>query len=212
MRGLKVPGLQVLVHVGALLPLAWLGWQFSQDQLTANPIREIQLRTGRYALNLLVLSLACTPIYNVFGFRPAKQWRRTLGLYAFMYATLHLLNFIGLDYGFDFALIREGVSSKRFALVGFAAFLILLLLAITSTKGWVIRLGKNWKRLHRLLYVAGILAVTHFMWQAKSKADLREPLIYGAVVIVLLVLRIPVISEIIGRPFRRFRQKQAIIL
>lgn len=203
MRGLKVPGLQVLVHIGALLPLVWLIWQFSQGQLTANPIREVQLRTGKYALNLLVLSMACTPIYNIFGFGPARRLRRTLGLYAFMYASLHLLNFIGLDYGFDFALIQEGISSKRFALVGFAAFLILLLLAITSTKGWVKRLGENWKRLHRLLYVAGVLAVLHFVWLTKSKADLRVPLIYGAVITLLLIVRIPVISKIISRPFNR---------
>ncbi len=200
MPKLKVPGLQVLVHIGALLPLAWLTWQFSQDQLTANPIREIQLRTGKYALNLLVLSLACTPVYNIFGFKPALQLRRTLGLYAFMYSGLHLLNFIGLDYGFDFALIREDIADKPFALVGLAAFLILLPLAVTSTKGWVKRLGKNWQCLHRLLYLAGLLAVVHFIWLTKSKADLRVPLIYGGIIMLLLIVRIPIIRGLIGRP------------
>ena len=200
MPKLKVPSLQLLVHIGALLPLAWLVWQFSQDQLTANPIREIQLRTGKYALNLLVLSLACTPVYNIFGFKPALQLRRTLGLYAFAYAGLHLLNFIGLDYGFNFALIKEGITDKPFALVGLAAFLILLPLAVTSTKGWVKRLGNNWPRLHRLLYVAGILAVVHFIWLTKSKADLRVPLIYAAVIVLLLIVRIPVIRRLISRP------------
>lgn len=200
MPKLKVPGLQVLVHIGALLPLVWLAWQFSQGQLTANPIREIQLRTGRYALNLLVLALACTPVYNIFGFKPALQLRRTLGLYAFVYAGLHLMNFIGLDYGFNFALIREGIAAKPFALVGLAAFIILLPLAVTSTKGWVKRLGNNWQRLHRLLYVAGVLAVLHFIWLTKSKADLHVPLIYGAIIGILLIIRIPVINKIISRP------------
>ena len=200
MPKLKVPGLQVLVHIGALLPLAWLAWQFSQNQLTANPIREIQLRTGKYALNLLVLTLTCTPVYNIFSFKPALQLRRTLGLYAFMYAGLHLLNFIGLDYGFDFALIKEGIADKPFALVGLAAFLILLPLAITSTKGWVKRLGNNWPRLHRLLYVVGILAVVHFIWLTKSKADLLVPLVYAAVITLLLIVRIPIIGRLISPP------------
>lgn len=191
MPKLKESGLQLLVHIGALLPLAWLAWQFSQDQLTANPIREIQLRTGRYALNLLMLTLACTPVYNIFGFKPVRRLRRTLGLYTFMYAGLHLLNFFGLDYGFNFGLIREGIYDKPFALVGLAAFLILLPLAITSTKGWVKRLDNNWPRLHRLLYVAGVLAVVHFIWLTKSKADLRVPLIYAAVIVLLLIVRIP---------------------
>ena len=200
MPKLKVPGLQILVHIGALVPLAWLAWQFSQDNLTANPIREIQLRTGRYALNLLVLTIACTPVYNIFGFKPARQWRRTLGLYAFMYAGLHLLNFIGLDYGFNFALIEEGIAAKPFALVGLAAFIILLPLAVTSTKGWVKRLGNNWPRLHRLVYLAGILAVIHFIWLTKSKAGIRLPLVYGAVIALLLIVRIPVIRRLISRP------------
>jgi len=199
MPKLKVAGLQLLVHIGALLPLAWLVWEFSQDQLTANPIREIQLRTGRYALNLLVLTLACTPVYNILGFKPALQLRRTLGIYAFMYAGLHLLNFLGLDYGFNFALIKDGIAAKPFALVGLAAFILLLPLAVTSTKAWVKRLGNNWPRLHRMVYVAGILAVLHFIWLAKSKASLLEPLIYSAVIAFLLVLRIPVIRGLISR-------------
>ena len=209
MPKLKVPGLQLLVHMGALLPLAWLAWQFSQDNLTANPIREIQLRTGKYALNLLVLSLACTPVNNIFGFKPARRLRRTLGLYTFGYAALHLLVFIGLDYGFNFALIREGIAAKPFALVGLAAFLILLPLAITSTKGWVKRLGKNWSRLHRLLYVAAVLAVLHFIWITKSKADLRVPLIYGGIIVILLIVRIPVIRMLISRHVHRFIEKPA---
>ena len=177
--------IQLLAHVAALSPLAVLVWDFAQGQLTVNPIQEIQLRTGRYALVLLALSLACTPINIVFGFNWVLRLRRMLGLYAFMYASLHFLNFVGLDYGFDFALIWEDIAEKRFVLAGFAAFLSLLLMAVTSTKGWVKRLGKNWVRLHWLVYVAAALAATHFLWQVK--ADFRVPLLYGVVALLLIV-------------------------
>jgi sulfoxide reductase heme-binding subunit YedZ len=186
-----------LVHVGALLPLALLLWDFSQDQLTVNPIQEITFRTGKYALVLLVLSLACTPVNSVLGFKAALRVRRPLGLYAFMYVGLHFLTFVGLDYGFDLDLLREAVFEKRYALVGFSAFLTLIPLAVTSTKGWMKRLGKRWKRLHRLVYLAALLAVVHFIWLVKS--DIREPLLYGAAVMLLLLLRVSAIRRGISR-------------
>ena len=154
-----------------------------------NPIQEVTLRTGRYALILLILSLACTPLNTLLGFRWVLPLRKWLGLYAFMYASFHFLIFIGLDYGFDLELILEAIFEKRYALVGFTAFLILLPLAITSTKGWMKRLGKNWKRLHRWVYLASLLVIVHFVWLVK--ADIRRPLAYGAVVVLLLVLRTP---------------------
>ena len=192
----KKPGLsrlQIFAQVGALLPLAVLIWDYFQDNLTVNPIQEITFRTGKYALVLLVLSLACTPLNTLIGFREALRLRRPLGLYAFMYASFHFLTFIGLDYGFDLELIYEAIFEKRYALVGFAAFLILLPLAITSTKGWQKRLGKNWKKLHQLVYVAAGLVVVHFVWGVKS--DIREPLIYGAIVLSFLLLRVPAIRQ-----------------
>lgn len=179
------------------MPLAILFWDFTQGQLTADPIREIQLRTGKYALTLLVLTLACTPISRVSGLKPVMALRRPLGLYSFMYASLHFLNFVGLDYGFDFALIREDMVTKRFAWFGLAAFLGLIPLAATSTRGWMRRLGKNWERLHWLVYLAALLAVSHFILQAK--AGIRVPLIYGAVVVFLLILRVPRIRRIMTR-------------
>lgn len=196
-RRLSGNWLRVLVHIGALLPLAILLWDFWQNRLTVNPIQEITLRTGKSALVLLVLALACTPINSVFGFKPVLRLRRPLGLYAFMYASLHFLTFVGLDYGFDPELIREAILEKRYALVGFATFLILLPLAATSTKGWMRRLGRHWKRLHRGVYLAGLLAVLHFVWLVKS--DIREPLLYGGVVVLLLVLRISGIRRGISR-------------
>ena len=185
--------LPILTHVGALLPLARLIWNFFHDQLTANPIQYITFQTGKSALVLLVLALACTPLNTIFELKSVVGLRKTLGLYAFLYATLHFLTFVGLDYQFDPELLKEAIFKKRYALVGFAAFLSLLPLAITSTKGWMKRLGKNWKRLHRLIYLAGLLAVIHFVWLVKS--DIREPLAYGAVVLLLLALRLKTIRR-----------------
>ncbi|MBI4332862.1 MAG: sulfoxide reductase heme-binding subunit YedZ [Chloroflexi bacterium] len=178
----------MLVHLGALTPLLVLVWDYTQGQLTANPVREIQLRTGRQTLFLLTLSLACRPVYRYVGFRWAMTARRTLGLYAFAYAGLHLLNFIGLDYGFDLALVWEDIAEKRYIVAGFAAFLVLLLLAATSTRGWQERLRENWGRLHRLVYVAGLLGVLHYLWQVK--VVVREPLIYAFILLVLLAARV----------------------
>lgn len=201
---MRVSAVRILVHVAVFLPILWLVWQFSQGMLGANPIRELQLRTGKYTLNLLMLMLSCTPAYRLLGFDPALRWRRTLGIYLFIYASLHFVNFIGLDYGFNLALIREDIAEKPFALAGFAAFLVLLALAVTSTEGWKRRLGKNWKRLHRSIYGVAGLAALHFIWQAKSKADLGEPLVYAGVLALLLILRLPVVRDSITRALGTF--------
>ena len=185
--------LPVVTHIGSLLPLASLAWKFFHDQLTANPIQYITFRTGKAALVLLILSLACTPLSTIFGLRQLIELRKPLGLYAFTYASLHFLTFVGLDYQFDPQLLQEAILKKRYALVGFAAFLCLLPLAITSTKGWMRRLGRKWKRLHRLIYLAGILVIIHFVWLVKS--DIREPLAYGAVVVLLLCLRLTPVKK-----------------
>lgn len=185
----KLSRFQVLVHIASLLPLVALILDYLADNLTANPIQAITIRTGRSALLMLILSLMCTPLNTVFGFRQALRVRRTLGLYAFTYAALHFLTFIGLDYRFDLDLILEAVFEKRYALVGFSAFLILFTLALTSTRGWMRRLGKNWKRLHRLVYLASLLVIVHNIWALKS--DIRKPLFYGGVILLLLIFRIP---------------------
>lgn len=176
-------------HLGSLFPLAWLIWDYVMGNLSINPIQDITLRTGKPALVLLILSLAVTPVSSILGLRqviPARKW---FGLYAFFYAALHFLIFIGLDYGFDWSLLYGAIFEKRYALVGFAALLILLPLAITSTQGWMRRLGKRWKSLHRWVYVAGILAVVHYIWLVKS--DIREPVAWGTGLGLLLLLRIP---------------------
>jgi sulfoxide reductase heme-binding subunit YedZ len=188
-------------HALSLVPLALLLWDFTTNNLTANPIQEITFRTGWAALVWLILSLAVTPTNLLFGWKQVMLLRRPLGLYAFFYATLHLLTFAVLDFGLSPGLIWQAVVEKRYVLVGFAAFVLLLPLAVTSTKGWQRRLGKNWKRLHWAVYLAAPLAVVHFVWLVKS--DIREPLIYGAIVAGLLALRLPPVRRALSSFSRR---------
>jgi sulfoxide reductase heme-binding subunit YedZ len=185
---LRARWLQILVHIGALLPLFFLLRDYTQGAFIIDPVKEITTTTGRAALVLLLLSLACTPINMIFGFRQVLRVRRALGLYAFMYAGLHFLTFVGLDYAFDFGLLGPAIFDQRFVIVGFAALLLLVALALTSTRGWQKRLGRNWKRLHKLVYLAGGLVIVHFLWAVK---DAREPLRYGALLLLLLVVRLP---------------------
>ncbi len=184
--------LQIIAHLGALAPLAVMIWDGMHDGLTVNPIQELTFRTGKTALVLLVLSLCCTPLNSIFGFHEAIKVRRPLGVYAFLYVLGHFSIFL-LDYNFDPGMLYEAIFEKRYALVGFGAFLILLPLAITSTKGWQRRMGKDWTRLHRWVYVAAVLVIVHFVWLVK--ADVRQPLEFGAGVLALLIVRIPVVKR-----------------
>jgi len=196
MTRLRTEWLRLMVHIGAWIPLAMMLADAMTNRLGAEPIREIILRTGKTALILLILSLACTPANSWLGFRAALRVRRALGLYAFFYATLHWLTFVGVDYAFDWQLLYDAIFERPYALVGFAAFLILLPIALTSTKGWMKRLGRMWTRLHRGVYIAALLVIVHFVWSVKL--DVREPLTYGAIVVALLVLRLPFLRQRIG--------------
>jgi methionine sulfoxide reductase heme-binding subunit len=197
-------GLQLLTHAGALVPLAALLWDGARNQLGFNPIQEITARTGEAALVLLVLSLACTPLNTLFGWKQLLPLRRPLGLYAFGYVCLHLLTFLVLDFGLEWAWIWQEVSEKRYILVGFTAFLLLLPLALTSTRWSMRRLGKRWKQLHRLVYLAAPLAVVHYLWLVK--ADIREPLFYGGLVAILLILRLAPVRRVASRWGTRLRR------
>ena len=185
--------LRLFVHVGSLIPLGVLLWDFFTGNLTVNPIQAATQRTGNIALVILLLSLVCSPLSSILGIKEALKFRRTLGLYAFFYATLHFLIFAGLDYTFRLDLIWESLVEKPFILVGFASGLIILALAVTSFQWWMRRLGKNWKRLQRLVYLSGGLAVLHYIWAVK--ADIRIPLLAGGVLLFLLTLRIPFIKR-----------------
>jgi sulfoxide reductase heme-binding subunit YedZ len=192
----RIPWPQFGAHALALVPLAQLPFQLNG---AINPVQELTIRTGTMALLLLVLSLAATPLNALFGWRWALPLRKMLGLYAFFYASLHALTFFVVDYGLDLALIWADVGEKRYIYAGSAAFLLLLPLALTSTRAAMRRLGKNWKRLHRLVYVAAPLAVVHYLWAVKS--DIRLPLLYAAVLALLLALRLPALK-------RRLRRNQ----
>ena len=187
MKRFKMTPLQIAAHIAALIPLILLLWDFWQSNLGPDPIRAATLRTGKAALILLVASLACTPVNIVFRFKQVLRLRRPLGLYSFMYASIHFAIFIGVDYFFNFKLIWEALFEKRYALVGLTTGLILLALAITSTVGWQRRLKKNWKRLHKLVYAAGVLAVIHFIWLVKQ--GVIEPWFWAGGMLILLLLR-----------------------
>ncbi len=193
MNNLKRISVQIVLNAVLLLPLVFLIIDYFQGNLTANPIREIQLRTGRTAINLLLLSLACTPVYILSGFKPVLRLRRPLGVYAFIYALFHFVNFIGIDYGFNFTILREDLFEKRYAIAGFISFIFLLPLAVTSFKFFRRKLGRNWNKLHWLVYPAGIIAVVHYIWQ--TKIDISLPIIYGVVLLVLLFVRLPFIRN-----------------
>ncbi|MEM7532648.1 MAG: protein-methionine-sulfoxide reductase heme-binding subunit MsrQ [Chloroflexota bacterium] len=182
------------VNLAAFTPLLLLIWRFLNNDLGVNPIDSVTDNTGKVAIIMLMLSLACTPLNFMFGWRKVMTVRKSLGLHAFMYAGLHFLTFIGLDFGFNWDLIiNDALFNKPYALAGFGAFLILLPLALTSTRYWMKRLGRNWKRLHQAVYVSGILAVLHFIWLVKF--DLTEPLIYATILTFLLLARVPPIRK-----------------
>jgi sulfoxide reductase heme-binding subunit YedZ len=196
-RARRVPWLQVATHVGALTPLAVLVYLFWQDQLGPVPIAAVIRRTGRYALVLLILSLVPTVVRTLTGYGELLQVRRWLGLYAFLYAALHFLAFAGLDYQFNFALIIQAIWEGRREIFGAAALIILGLLALTSIRGLMVRLGKAWKRLHRLVYLAGALVVVHTVLNYK---EFRTwPTIAGAALLALLALRLPPIADRLRR-------------
>ncbi len=169
-------------------PLALLVIAALEGDLGANPIEKITHTTGEWALRFLVLCLTVTPLRRLTGWRMLTLERRTLGLFAFLYAALHLTTYVALDLGFDWANLGEDILERPYITVGFATFCVLLALASTSTRAAARRLGRRWKQLHRLVYLAGIGAVVHFLWLVKS--DTREPLIYGAIVATLLSVRL----------------------
>ncbi len=170
------------------LPAVWLVHAAFTDGLGANPVEKITHETGAWAIRFLMGSLLVTPLRRLTGWRNLTLERRTLGLFAFFYACLHFSTYLGLDLGFELGSLGEDISERPYITVGFATFLILGALAATSTRAAARRLGRRWKPLHRLVYLAGIGAVVHFLWLVK--ADTREPLIYAAILASLLGIRL----------------------
>jgi methionine sulfoxide reductase heme-binding subunit len=180
--------LKAPVFLLCLAPVAGVVWRALHHELTANPIEFITHTTGDWTLRFLVITLSITPLRKLFGLPELIRFRRMLGLFAFFYACLHFTTYIWLDKFFDLSEMWKDVVKRRFITVGFAAFLVLIPLALTSTAGWIRRLGgKRWQALHRLIYLSAVLGVIHYYWLVKS-AVLR-PLTYGAIVAVLLLAR-----------------------
>jgi sulfoxide reductase heme-binding subunit YedZ len=204
---LKSPWTKALLFVLCLLPFAHLAavalayvlqpdlstglWRFLVPSLPPNPLDFFTHLTGDWTIRLIVITLAITPLRKLLGVPDLIRFRRPLGLFAFFYGCLHFLTYLWFDKLFDLHEIWKDVAKRPFITAGFTAFVLMVPLALTSTKGWIRRLGgRRWQRLHRLIYVTAIAAVVHYYWLVKS--DVRLPLLYGALVAVLLVYRLVV--------------------
>ncbi len=180
--------LKGLVWLLGLAPAVWLLWRGLTDRLGANPIEQVQHRLGDTTLIFLLVTLSLTPVRRLTGWNSLAPLRRPVGLFAFFYLTMHFLWWAVVDQTLDLEFIIEDVLERPYIMVGFTAWLLLIPLAITSTRGWIRRLKKNWQRLHRLVYVSTSLGVLHFYWQVK--ADTYWPIVATTVLAVLLLLRI----------------------
>ncbi|MCL4530275.1 MAG: sulfoxide reductase heme-binding subunit YedZ [Chloroflexi bacterium] len=202
--------LQLAVHFYAWSELVIIIFDLFTHHLTANPIQQMELLTGRHALALLVLSLVCTPLNTVFGWREPIKRRRALGLTLAMYAVLHVIIFIDLNNGLAWSLLIDTVIQKSYILYGMTAFLMLVPMAMTSFDIWKSRLGKNWKRLHQLIYFAAPIAALHYAMAVKGdvfhlSGDISQPVAYGAVIGLLLFLRLPFIRRFFASVRTRIR-------
>ena len=184
MRKIYKPSLFFL----SLIPLIVIVYKTFTNNLGPEPIKEITHHTGEWALLFIVFTLAMSPLKKITNLNIWISFRRMLGLFAFFYASLHLMTYVGLDYRFDLENISKDILTKKFIFIGFAAWLLLVPLAITSSKKMMSILKHNWKKLHKLTYVIAIFAVVHFIWLVKR--DLTEPLIYLFIILVLLAFRI----------------------
>lgn len=195
---------QTAVHVAALLPLFILVFDYFTGRLEPNPAQTLEQRTGLLAITLLVATLLIGPLAGLTRQPVIARARRPLGLYTFFVVAVHLLMLVGFDYSFNIPLLLKSYHGKPFIWFGLVTGLLLASLALTSFNWWKLRLGKWWKRLHRLIYLAAILDLAHFFLGVKGNlftlsGNLTRPLIYSAVVLFLLLLRIPAINRFISR-------------
>lgn len=180
---------KVVVFIACLIPLANLLWRGYRGDLTLNPVEFVEHTTGDWILRFLVMTLAITPLRKILGLPQLIRFRRMLGLFAFFYACLHFSTWLGVDRYFNYAEMLTDVRKRPFITVGFTGFVLMIPLAITSTAGWIRRLGgKRWQLLHRAIYVSAIAGVIHYDWLVKS--DKRKPLEYAFLVGILLAWRV----------------------
>jgi sulfoxide reductase heme-binding subunit YedZ len=183
-RALKVP-----VFACCLVPALVLTWKGFHDGLGANPIDVITRSTGKWTLTFLLITLSVTPVRKLSGLAWLIKFRRMLGLFAFFYGSLHLMTYVWLDKFFDVHEMLHDIAKRRFITAGMTAWFLMLPLAITSTAGWIRRIGgKRWQKLHRLIYFSAAAGVVHFIWLVK--ADLLRPLTYGSILAALLTYRL----------------------
>ncbi|WP_419634820.1 sulfite oxidase heme-binding subunit YedZ [Thiolapillus sp.] len=194
---------RLLVFLASLLPLAYMMWAAFSDSLGPNPVEALSHETGSWALRFLLITLAITPLRRLTGWRHPVLLRRMLGLFSFFYASLHVLVWLWLDREFAWGDMLADIAKRPYITVGFLSFLILTALAATSNALSMRRLGLRWKQLHRLVYVAALLAVLHFIWLVK--ADLLEPMVYLGIFSLLMLLRIPRSRK--ARPFRVMKKR-----
>ena len=190
----RIAASKPFVFAACLIPLAWLAWDTLNDALGTDPVAQLEHRSGDWTLRLLLATLAITPLRMLTRQNWLIRYRRIFGLFAFFYASVHMSIYLIIDLGGFWSQIFAEIAKKPYITVGFAAWLMMIPLAITSTKGMIRRLGRNWQRLHRLVYLIGLCGVLHFMWLVKSgnKIAVTEPLIYLGILIVLLALRVPI--------------------
>jgi sulfoxide reductase heme-binding subunit YedZ len=192
----KITPLQAIVHLGAWYPVLHLVFDYYTGRLSINPYQEIEQHTGLAAVFLLILSLACTPLNTLFGWHEAIKRRKALGLYGFAYTVLHVGVYISLDFSFMWGQIWYNIVNERYLLVGAIATLLLIPLAATSFQYFIKSMGKNWRRLHNLVYLIVPLAVLHYAWSRKGdlfhlRGDIALPALYALIVALLLALRLP---------------------
>ena len=186
---LKAKWAKPILFLGGLAPFGFLVIRTYNGQLGANPVEFLQHFTGDWTLRFLLITLAVTPLRKILNFPDLIRFRRMLGLFAFTYVCLHFFTYIGPDQSFDLVAMWKDVAKRPFITVGFFGFVLLIPLAITSTKGWIRRLGgKNWRALHRLIYVTALCSVVHYYWLVKS--DHRRPLLYAVILALLLLYRL----------------------
>ena len=198
-----------MIWLVGLAPTAWLAAGFLRGTLGANPIEKIILVQGRWALGFLLAAVTVTPVRRLTGWNPVVKLRRLVGLFAFYHVCVHFLAYVGLDQFFALGYILEDVLERRYITAGFTALVLLTPLAVTSTKGWIRRLGKRWRQLHRLAYVAAALGVLHFFW--KVRADTFWPLAAALLLAALFAVRIVhAVSKKRARPRKPARRRPAV--
>ncbi len=211
----QFPWLRIAVHVLGLLPLPYYIYAFYTNRLTINPVQDLEQIFGRIAIYWMVATLAVTPLYTLTGIRDLPNRRRAVGLYAFMYTCLHLLVFFGLDYAFNLAQIWSLITGKVYLLVGVVAVLLLIPLAVTSFDYFIRKMGKNWKRLHWLVYPAVVVSILHYGLAQKGdlftlRGNILRPFLWLLLTIFLLAFRLPQVRRWVSgtrrKLFVRFRR------